>query len=112
MAYRFASRDARPPGSETTTARTRAAGGDGTCRGQTPSRLDPHTGTRFELLRRKTRSARTTPIAFRPMTSVQDRRTHPDWAPSKDESRTTREPATPNRQSTDRDGKRCGVREE
>jgi hypothetical protein len=73
----------------------------------------PH-WTRFELSRPKTRTARTNSIALRPMTSAQNRRTHPDWAPSRDYSRTTREPATSNRQSTnrDRDDKRCGVRED
>src|ERR1035438_6201931 len=34
------------------------------------------------------RSARTTPIAFRPMVSPQNRRPHPDWAPRLDDSRT------------------------
>jgi hypothetical protein len=65
----------------------------------------------FELLRPKTGSARTTPIAFRPMASAQNRRTHPDWAPSKDESRTreNQQPQTDNPTDRDRDGKRCGV---
>ena|ERR1035437_8196328 len=49
--------------------------------------------TRFELLRLKARSSRTTSIAFRSMTSIPNRSTHPDWVPSRDESRTTREPA-------------------
>jgi uncharacterized protein (TIGR03437 family) len=68
--------------------------------------------TRFELLLPKPRSARTTRIAFRPMASAQNWYAHPDWAPSGDYSRTMREPASPNRQSTtwDRDGKHCGVR--
>jgi hypothetical protein len=45
--------------------------------------------TRFELLRPKTRSTRTTLDAFRPMTSAQYGHAHPDWAPSRDPSRTT-----------------------
>src|ERR1035438_1358885 len=36
------------------------------------------------------------------MTSAQIGRTHPDWAPSKDESRTTPGPASPCRQPKDR----------
>src|ERR1039457_2734136 len=57
----------------------------------------PH-WTRFELSRPKTRSARTTPIAFRPMTSAQSRRTHPDWVPRRDGSRTTRKRAHSDRE--------------
>src|ERR1035437_3189141 len=68
--------------------------------------------TRFELLRLKARSSRTTSIAFRSMTSIPNRSTHPDWVPSRDESRTRLEPATSNRQSADRNrnGQPCGVR--
>src|SRR5450759_4083776 len=47
--------------------------------------------TRFELLRPKTRSARTTLIAFGPVRSEQNRRSHPAWAPSRDGIRTKRD---------------------
>jgi hypothetical protein len=68
--------------------------------------------TRFELLQLKGRFARTTPIPFGPMAYAQNWHARPDWVPSRDESRTTREPATSNRQSTDRNrnGQRWGIR--
>ena len=70
--------------------------------------------TGFELLWPEMWSARTTTIASWPTTSAQNRCTHPAWSPSRDYSRTTREPATSNRQSTsrDQDGRHCGGSQE
>src|SRR5450631_2615417 len=48
----------------------------------------PH-WTHFELLRCKTWSDRTIPIAFSSMTSARYLHAHPDWGPGLDKSRTS-----------------------